>query len=291
VSRTGASSVKVAVVNEEFVAKFLKGTDPLEQRVVVEQFIPGVTKRGPPIEWQIVGVVHNVRYQGFRQDNPEVDVPFWQSPWSRAGIGVRTAEDPASMTKSIAAAVHAVDPEIALAAPRTMDQIRDSMLANDRFMVILFASFAAIALLLASVGIYGVMAFSVAQRSHEIAVRAALGANKARVIGLVLREGGALAGAGLVVGLVGAYLVGRLMRSVLFGVGAMDPAAFGFGGAHSPVCRATRLLSTGCPRCISRASGSPPSRIRPSTASCDEGRAGDRECRKGTPSARCKNYR
>ena len=222
-----ASSVKVAVVNKEFARKFLQGTDPLQQRVVVEELIPGVTKLGPPVEWQIVGVFHNVRSRGFRQDYPEIDVPFWQIPWPSASIGVRTAEDPASMLKSIAAAVHTIDPQIALATPRTMDQVRDEVLANDRFTVILFASFAAIALLLASVGIYGVMAFSVAQRSHEIAIRMALGANRLRVVGLVVKEGVVLACAGLCLGLIGAYLVGRLMQSVLFGVGAMDLPAFG----------------------------------------------------------------
>jgi putative ABC transport system permease protein len=225
-----ASSIKVAVVNEEFVRKFLPGTDPLQQQIMVEELIPGVTKLGPPIAWQIVGVFHTVRYRGFREDYPEIEIPFWQIPWPSAGIGVRTAEDPASMTKSIAAAVHAVDPEIALATPRTMDQVRDEVLANDRFTVILFASFAAIALLLASVGIYGVMAFSVAQRSHEIAIRMALGASRLRVVGMVVKEGVALACVGLGLGLIGAYLVGRLMRSALFGVGAMDFSAFGLVG-------------------------------------------------------------
>jgi predicted permease len=225
-----ASSIKVAVVNEEFVRKFLPGTDPLQQQIMVEELIPGVTKLGPPIAWQIVGVFHTVRYRGFREDYPEIEIPFWQIPWPSAGIGVRTAEDPASMTKSIAAAVHAVDPEIALATPRTMDQVRDEVLANDRFTVILFVSFAAIALLLASVGIYGVMAFSVAQRSHEIAIRMALGASRLRVVGMVVKEGVALACVGLGLGLIGAYLVGRLMRSALFGVGAMDFSAFGLVG-------------------------------------------------------------
>lgn len=225
-----ASAVKVAVVNEEFVRKFLQGTDPLQQRIVVEQLIPGVTKLGPPVEWQIVGVFHNVRYRGFREDNPEIEIPFWQTPWPNAGIGVRTAEDPASMTKSIAAAIHAVDPQIALATPRTFDQVRDDMLANDRFTLILFASFAVIALSLASVGIYGVMAFSVAQRSHEIAIRMAVGANRFRVVILMVKEGLVLACIGLGLGLGGAYLIGRLMRSTLFEVGAMDVSTFGAVG-------------------------------------------------------------
>ena len=225
-----SSSVKVAVVNEEFVNKYLKGTDPLQKRVLVEQLIPGVTKLGPPIEWQIVGVFHNVRSRGFREDYPEMEIPFWQIPWPSAGIGVRTEEDPATMTKSIAAAVHTVDPEIALATPRTLDQVRDEVLANDRFTVILFGSFAGVALLLAALGIYGVMAFSVAQRSHEIALRMALGATRNRVVALVVKEGILLAFIGLGLGLVGAYFVGRAMRSTLFGVGAMDFSAFGVVG-------------------------------------------------------------
>jgi putative ABC transport system permease protein len=226
-----ASSVKVAVVNEDFVNKFLKGTDPLKQRIMVEQLIPGVTKLGPAVEWQIVGVYHNVRSRGFRDENPEISISFWQIPWPSASIGVRTAEDPATMTRSIAAAVHAVDPQIALDEPKTLDEVRDGVLANDRFTVILFVSFAAVALLLAGLGIYGVMSFSVAQRSHEIALRMALGATRSRVVALIVREGVILALVGLGFGLVGAYFVGRAMQSTLFGVGAMDFSAFGAVGA------------------------------------------------------------
>jgi putative ABC transport system permease protein len=225
-----ASSVKVAVVNEEFANKYLKGADPLQKRVMVEQLIPGVTKLGPYIEWQIVGVYHNVRSRGFREDYPEMQIPFWQIPWPSAGIGVRTQEDPASMTKSIASAVHSIDPQIALADPKTMEQVRSDVLADDRFTLILFTCFAAVALLLAALGIYGVMAFSVAQRSHEIALRMALGATRHRVVTLILKEGVILAFAGLGLGLVGAYFVGRAMRSTLYGVGAMDFSAFGVVG-------------------------------------------------------------
>ena len=224
------SSVKVAVVNEDFVNKFLKGTDPLKQRLGVEQLIPGVTKLGPEVQWQIVGVYHNVRSRGFREENPEITISFWQIPWPAASIGVRTAEDPATMTRSIAAAVHAVDPQIALDEPKTLDQVRDDVLADDRFTVILFVSFAAVALLLAALGIYGVMSFSVAQRSHEIALRMALGATRSRVVALVVREGVVLALIGLGFGLIGAYFVGRAMQSTLYGVGAMDYSAFGSVG-------------------------------------------------------------
>jgi len=225
-----ASSVKVAVVNEEFVNKYLKGVDPLQKRVLVEQLIPGVTKLGPPIEWQIVGVFHNVRSRGFREDYPEMEIPFWQIPWPSAGIAVRTQEDPLSMLRSVSAAVHSVDPQIAVADPKTLDTVRDEVLANDRFTLILFASFAAVALLLAALGIYGVMAFSVAQRSHEIALRMALGATRNRVVTLILKEGVILACVGMGLGLVGAYFVGRAMRSMLFGVSAMDFSAFGIVG-------------------------------------------------------------
>jgi putative ABC transport system permease protein len=221
-----ASSVKVAVVNEEFVKRYLKGTDPLQQRISVEQLIPGVTKLGPPVDWQIVGVYHNVRSGDLRQDNPEMQIPFWQIPWPDAAIGVRTANDPAAMVKSIAAAVHSVDPEIALSEPRSLDEVRDLVLSNDRFTLILFVSFAVVALLLAALGVYGVMSFSVAQRSHEIALRMALGANRGRVVTLIVREGLTLAGIGLTLGLVGAYFVGRAMQSTLFGVGKIDVSVF-----------------------------------------------------------------
>ncbi len=221
-----ATSVKAAVVNEDFVKKWLKGKDPLRTRIAVEQLIPGVQNLGPYQEWQIVGVYHNVHSADQRDENPEMLIPFWQIPWPQAAFGVRTAEAPMAMERSVAAAVHSVDPEIALAQPRTLEDIRDLTMSSERFTLVLFGSFAAVALFLAALGIYGVMAFSVAQRSHEIALRMALGASPGRVVGLVVREGLILASIGLGLGLVGSYFVGRAMQSMLFGVRPLDVVAF-----------------------------------------------------------------
>jgi putative ABC transport system permease protein len=239
-----AGTVHVAMVNEEFVKKFFKDKDPLQQRINVEELIPGVTKLGPYISWQIVGVFHNVRRGGFREDYPEMEIPFWQIPWPDAEIGVRTAGDPELMSKSIAAAVHAVDPQIALAYPRTMEEIKSQRLSGDKFTMILFGSFAVVALLLAGVGIYGVMAFTVAQREHEIGLRMALGASRNHVVNLVLKEALALAGIGLTVGLVGAYFVGRALHSTLYGIGSMDFAAT---GAVAVVLVAASLVASWVP--------------------------------------------
>jgi putative ABC transport system permease protein len=217
-----ATSVRVAIVNEEFASRYLKGLDPFQQRLSIEEIIPGVPKLGPPVEWQIVGIIHNVRYGDFRDDDPEIDVPFAQSLSPDVTIGVRTAEDPAAMTKTIAAAVHSVDPQIALARVRTMDQVKEESLAEDRYTMVLFASFAAVALLLAAVGIYGLMAYAVSQRTQEIGLRLALGSGRQRVIWLILKEASLLATIGLGIGLVGSVLVGRTMRTTLYGVAAMD---------------------------------------------------------------------
>jgi predicted permease len=222
-----AGSLPVAMVNETFADRYLKGVDPLTQRVVVEQLIPGVTKLGPPIEWQIVGVYRNVRNGGIRSEGfPEIDVPFSQSPWPDASMAVRTSGDPALMIKSIAAAVHSMDPDLALAQVKTMDQIVSESLISDRFISVLYSAFAIVALLLAAIGTYGVMAFMVAQRTHEIGLRIALGANREQVLALVLKEGVVLALIGLALGLAGACLVGHAMKSTLYGVGTVDFAAF-----------------------------------------------------------------
>ena len=217
-----ATSVRVAIVNEEFANRYLKGVDPLVQRLSIVQIIPGSPQLGPEVEWRIVGVCHTVRYGDFRDDSPEVDVPFAQSLSPDVTIGVRTAQDPAAMTRTIAAAVHSVDPQIALGHIRTMDQVKDELLGEDRYTMVLFASFAAVALLLAAVGIYGLMAYAVSQRTQEIGLRLALGSGRQRVIWLILKEASLLATIGLGIGLVGSVLVGRTMQTTLYGVGAMD---------------------------------------------------------------------
>jgi putative ABC transport system permease protein len=221
-----ATSVRVAVVNEHFVKRYLSDVDPLTQKIAVPEFIPGAP-RGKPVEWQIVGVFHNVRGAGVREELAEINVPFAQSPWPQASMAIKTAGDPKALLPSLTAAVNSVDPDLPIAGAQTIDDIISESLAIDRFSVVLFASFGALGLLLAAVGIYGVMAFGVAQRTREFGIRMALGARRAGVIALVLREGTILAVVGAALGLIGAYFVGRAMQSTLFGVGAFDVAAFG----------------------------------------------------------------
>jgi predicted permease len=221
-----AQSPRVAMVNEKFANRFFPGVDPVGQRIEVNELISD-TRMGLPIEWQIVGVFHTVRNDGLRDDYPEIDVPFWQSPLPHASIVVKTDGDPDSMVKSIAAAVNAVEPDLPLAGVKTMDQIVSESMAVDRFGMLLFGSFAITALLLAAIGVYGVMAFGVAQRTHEFGLRMALGAKRSDVLTLVLIDGITLAVIGIIAGLAGAWLVGRAMVSTLYGVSAMDFGAFG----------------------------------------------------------------
>jgi len=220
-----AATTRVAMVNKKFADKFFAGKDPLQQRINVEELIPGVAKLGPYISWQVVGVFNNVRAGGFRDDNPVIVVPFAQIPWPQSNIGVHTAGDPATVFHGISAAVHSVDPQIALAEPRTLEEIKGRNLGSDRFIMTLLGTFAFIALLLAAVGIYGVIAFTVAQREHEIGLRMALGASRSNVVTLVLREALILALIGLGFGLIGAYFIGRTLHSALYGVGSIDYAA------------------------------------------------------------------
>jgi putative ABC transport system permease protein len=162
-----------------------------------------------------------MRAEGF----PVIDVPFQQSPWPGAGVVVRTSGDPSAMSKSVAAAIHSIGPDVPLEEIRTMDEIFDRSMVSDRFMTALYGSFAGVALVLAAIGIYGVMAFVVAQRRHEIGLRIAFGASQDHVLNLVLKEGLILAATGLGLGLIGAFFVGRALSGLLYGVRSMDSIA------------------------------------------------------------------
>jgi putative ABC transport system permease protein len=222
-----AGGMPVAIVNSEMVKKNFPNVDPLTQRIAIDQLIPGVTDVGPSVTWQIVGVYENVRNGGPQSEGfSEVDVPFAQSPWPGVSMAVRTASDPNNMSKSIAAVIRTLDPDLPMADVKSMDHLLEESVGDERFAASLFGGFAFIALALAAFGIYGVMSFAVAQRTREIGLRMALGAGENQVIGLIMKEGMTLGMLGLLIGLLGSYGVGRLMKSTLYGIGSIDPLAF-----------------------------------------------------------------
>jgi predicted permease len=217
-------SPRVAVVNEYFAHRYLPGVDPIGKRILVGQVIPGATRPGPLQEWEIIGVARNVHGGGARQkDYAEIDVPFYQSPWPQVDVAIRTAGDPEAMGRSVGAVINSMDPDLPMSHVKTMDQLVDESFLLDRSVSGLFAVFAATALMLAAIGIYGVMSFSVAQLTHEIGLRMALGADRSQVLKLIMKEGLVLALIGLGLGLLGGVLVGRAVQSMLYQVGAIDP--------------------------------------------------------------------
>jgi putative ABC transport system permease protein len=221
-----AGSVRVAIVNEPFVRLYLPDVDPLTARVRMRSYRYGDPSPGL-VEWQIVGVYGEVKNAGpAGRSFPEIDVPFWQAPWPRTTMAVQTAGDALGVQQGLANILRTLEPDLPMSNVRTMEQVVSEATAADRFHTVLFAAFAAVALVLAAVGIYGVMSFVVAERTQEIGVRMALGAPRARVLHEVLREGMTTALVGTGLGAAGAWLVGLAMRGTINGVETFDPIAF-----------------------------------------------------------------
>ena len=253
-ARDLAGSPRVAMVSESFARQYLPGLDPLTQRVKLAELLPDKNPPfGAPVEWQIVGVFHDVQYESHPSTTgaAEIDFPFDQSPWPFTTIAVRTSGNPSSVTTGIAAAVRSVNPDFPMTHVRTMDQVISENLVTDRFTVLVFGTFAVLALFLAAIGIYGVMTFSVAQRTHEMGVRMALGAGSSHVLRLVVGEGMLAALMGMAIGLPGVYFVGKTLKGLLYNVGALDVRALtgvtivllasALVACYVPARRATRI--------------------------------------------------
>jgi putative ABC transport system permease protein len=219
----------VAVVNESFVRTFLSAdaTDPIGQRLgysTPNRIFPGEA----PEEWEIIGVVSDVRFLGPDKDpEPAFYVPFSQFPSWEMRLLMRTESDPLSLAAAVQEQVWAIDPLQPVWDITTLEQVLSTSVADRRLNLLLMGIFGATALALAAIGIYGLLAFSVAQRTHEMGIRIALGARRENVLKLVVGQGMTLVAAGLVVGLFGALVLTRVMASLLFEVSATDPVVFG----------------------------------------------------------------
>jgi putative ABC transport system permease protein len=219
-----AGAPPVAVINETFAKREFADVDPVGQRMLVQQIIPGQTGLGDEIAWEIVGVIADEKIGGLDDTGSGgMYVSYRQSPNYGMRLAVRGAIDAQRLQGTVRSAIDSVNKNQALSRVLTLEQIeRDSMSAQ-RVQSVLYGVFATIALLLAAVGIYGVISYTVVQRTHEMGIRSALGASGATLRKLVFRGGMRLAAMGLVVGLVGALGVTRVMTSILSGVSPRDP--------------------------------------------------------------------
>jgi putative ABC transport system permease protein len=233
--REGAAPV--AVVNEAFVRRVFPGENALGRRIGVQlgQLRPSEAAGGPQLR-EIVGVVGDVRHFGLAQDaEPEVYLPYSQEPAPLVSLLVRTAPG-LQVGAALKGAVWSIDPEQPVLGVLPLDQLAAESVTLRRVSTILLGALAGIALFLAALGIYGVMAHSVAQRTHEIGVRMAVGARARDVVGLVLREGARMAALGGALGLLAALGLTRLLESLLFGVSPTDPLSFASVVAFLSAC-------------------------------------------------------
>jgi predicted permease len=210
------------IVNEAFARRFFPSEDPLGKRVTFN------SSQDQNVQWlTIVGVVADTRRGGI--DRPawaELYFPLTQSADPRLTVLVRTAGDPITMARAAREQVWAVDPAQPIASIRTLEELLARVQASRRFTMMMLAVFAVVAVLLAAVGIYGVIAYSTAQRTHEIGVRVALGATRVDVLRMVLRDGLRIGALGIVIGIAAAAATSRLLSGMLFGVSPHDPLTF-----------------------------------------------------------------
>ena len=216
--RQGAPGV--VLINEAMAARHFPGEDPIGHRILREWW-----DKEMPTAWEIVGVVGDVRTGALEgPPDPAIYYPAGQVAFSAMTLVVRTSRDPASLAPEVRAAVRGLDPEMPVSRVRSMPQVLAESLGARRFNAVVLGLFAGLSLLLATVGIYGVLAYAVAQRGHEIAVRLALGAARSDVASLVTRQAAVVAGAGLLAGLAGAMALSQALSGMLFEVRPLDPA-------------------------------------------------------------------
>jgi putative ABC transport system permease protein len=217
-------SKPVVIINERFAQKYSPGQDP-----VGKQMKPlWAVGDQPPQMREIVGVVGNAKHLSLQEDfAPEMYLPVAQIPCASATILLRTeTSNPATMANTLRAELAHVDPNLPLTAVRVFDEYRAGSLAGPRFNALLLSIFATVALLLTAVGIYGVIAYSVSQRTGEIGIRMALGALPSSIFRLVVGKAMMLVAVSIGIGFLGALACARLMTSLLYGVGAWDPPTF-----------------------------------------------------------------
>ena len=215
-------NARVMVVSEETVRRYFPGEDPIGKRINF-----GWGRDGDRLSGEIVGVVGDVRQHGLTTDvSPHVYAAWDQWPLDEITVVMRSRGDPARALESARAAVLSLDRDLPVYDAFTLESMIDRALGQPRFYVLLLTIFAALAVVLAVVGIYGVIAYTVQQRTREIGIRIALGASRGRVVGMVVQRGLLLALAGIALGSAGAYAMTRVLQSLLYGVGARDPVTF-----------------------------------------------------------------
>lgn len=240
-----AGAPPVAIVNETLARKHWPGQDAIGKRIRFDVPI----ENAPWME--VVGVITDVRHELTDEAAPEYYLPYAQDVWRSMVIVARTTVDPASLASSIRQDVWAIDKDQPMADVRTMQEVRSLSVGLQQFNSVMIGLFAGVALLLASIGIYGVMAFAVTQRTHEIGIRMALGARKTDVLRLVVVNGMRLALLGLAIGLVASWVLTRFISNLLFGVEPTDPLTFSvvsvcllaaaFLACYLPARRATKV--------------------------------------------------
>jgi putative ABC transport system permease protein len=221
--RDDANAPAVLIVNQQTARQIFPGEDPVGKRVT----FGGVDQNRQPIWFEIVGIVANVRSLELRNE-PEAEIYFssLQDYWPAMSLVVRSTVEPESLSGSIRQIVNEVDRSVPVSQVKTMDHVVSESITQPRFNLFLLVLFSTVAMLLSAAGIYGVTAYTVSQRTHELGIRLALGAQVSDVLKMILGQGMAVIGIGLVLGLAAAFALTRLLRSLLFGVGENDPLTF-----------------------------------------------------------------
>jgi putative ABC transport system permease protein len=211
----------VVVINEALARKFFPNEEPLGQRLIISM-------KNENVPTEIIGIVADVKHT--QLDKPADPMSYWpiaELPYNAMTFVLRTRGEPQNVAAAARQVIQNLDPQQPVADVRTLESILGNSLARQRFNTLLLAIFAAVALVLSAIGIYGVLAYAVTQRTHEIGIRAALGASGADILRLILRQGMRLALLGVAVGLVAALALTRLVKSLLFELSATDPLTFG----------------------------------------------------------------